>query len=66
LNVINIIIKKENIIYKLFIVFLYNILLNSISGIMSDKKDSRLGRRWTLEEDIQMCKLREGVKTLKK
>jgi hypothetical protein len=33
---------------------------------MSDKKDSRLGRRWTLEEDIQMCKLREGVKTLKK
>lgn len=26
---------------------------------MSDKKDSRLGRRWTLEEDIQMCKLRE-------
>lgn len=26
---------------------------------MSDKKDSSLGRRWTLEEDIQMCKLRE-------
>ncbi|MFA0834932.1 Myb-like DNA-binding domain-containing protein [Methanobacterium formicicum] len=26
---------------------------------MSDNEDSRLGCRWTMEEDIQMCKLRE-------
>ena len=26
---------------------------------MSDNEDSRLGCRWTLEEDIQMCKLRK-------
>lgn len=26
---------------------------------MSDNKDSRLGCRWTLEEDAKMCKLRE-------
>ncbi len=26
---------------------------------MSDNEDSRLGCRWTLEEDIEMCKLRE-------
>jgi hypothetical protein len=26
---------------------------------MSENHDSRLGCRWTLEEDIKMCKLRE-------
>ncbi|WP_321422679.1 SANT/Myb-like DNA-binding domain-containing protein [uncultured Methanobacterium sp.] len=26
---------------------------------MSDNEDSRLGCRWTMEEDIQMCKLRK-------
>jgi hypothetical protein len=26
---------------------------------MSDNEDSRLGCRWTLEEDIKMCKLRK-------
>lgn len=26
---------------------------------MSENQDSRLGCRWTLEEDIKMCKLRE-------
>ena len=26
---------------------------------MSGNSDSRLGCRWTLEEDVQMCKLRE-------
>ncbi len=27
--------------------------------MMSENQDSRLGCRWTLEEDIKMCKLRE-------
>lgn len=27
--------------------------------MMSENQDSRLGCRWTLEEDIEMCKLRE-------
>ena len=27
--------------------------------MMSDDQDSRLGCRWTLDEDIKMCKLRE-------
>lgn len=27
--------------------------------MMSEDQDSRLGCRWTLEEDIKMCKLRE-------
>lgn len=27
--------------------------------MMSGNQDSRLGCRWTLEEDIEMCKLRE-------
>jgi len=26
---------------------------------MSENQDSRLGCKWTLEEDIKMCKLRE-------
>ncbi len=26
---------------------------------MSDNEDSRLGCRWTMEEDIRMCKLRD-------
>ena len=26
---------------------------------MSDDKDSRLGCKWTFEEDIKMCKLRD-------
>jgi hypothetical protein len=27
--------------------------------MMSEDQDSRLGCRWTLDEDIKMCKLRE-------
>ena len=27
--------------------------------MMSEEQDSRLGCRWTLDEDIKMCKLRE-------
>lgn len=27
--------------------------------IMSENQDSRLGCRWTFDEDIKMCKLRE-------
>ena len=32
---------------------------NLFCDFMSDNEDSRLGCRWTMEEDIQMCKLRE-------